>query len=208
MVSLLFGAPLNWPTAVAITPRAQQRKDNGFAAMTLPECLANLEQELTDFQCKATLYLDIEQPLVDRLRKKVGSRTGAALNIRMHGSEYIITCDRWLQMEHNIYSIYLTLRQWLNMERWGIGTLPQLLHGFNSAVLREQSAVPMGTDIPECMEEMGLGATSTLDDAIAVYHRRAKSLAQDTQSLARLNILMEEIRSYFATRSKQGGDGK
>ncbi len=201
MSNLRFEAPLVWPAAIPSIPRNQQRNDHNFAPLTLETSIAYLEEELNDIPCKATLFLDIEQPTVERLRKKVGSRTGASLQLRMEGREYALTCDRWQLVEHNIYALHLALRQWRNMERWGVGTLAQLLHGFESGVLQSVAGEAGGFTIPAWMEELGLGATSTLDDAIAIYHRRAKAISGNTEALMNLNILMDDVRAYFAHKT-------
>ncbi len=200
MSRLQFESPLAWPEGLEVTPRAQQQGDHGFSAqMTLAESINYLDEEAGAIASKATLYLDIANPTQDRTRRKVGSRTGACLSLRIDGLDYVLACDRWQQVEHNIYALHLALRQWRNMERWGLGSLQQLLSGFctrSYAGERKRNAA----GVTPWMEELGLGPTSTLDDAIAVYHRRAKQNAQDTEALSRLNILMEEARAYFAPK--------
>lgn len=200
MPTLTFKAPLIWPEGLPATPRTSQRNDHGFSPMTLAEAVAYLEEELQDLTlANATLYLDTEQPLVDRLRKKVGSRTGACLQFRLLNKAYVLTCDRWQLTEHNVYALHLAFRHWRNIERWGVGTLPMLLSGFEVDRVHEATEEQAQTVEP-WMNQMGLGPTSTLEDAIAIYHRRAKMLAHNSEELTKLNILMEEIRAYFASK--------
>jgi hypothetical protein len=184
---------------MAETPRGSQRSDHGFPpSLTLGESIGYLEQEISELHASGTLSLDVEQPLIERLRKKVGSRTGACLQLKHHGRNYALACDRWLAPEHNIYALHLALRQWRNMERWGIGNMPVLLEGFApdhaTAVTGRTGA------LQSWMEAMGLGPTATLDDAVAVYHRRAKQTSHDSEALTRLNLMMDEARAYFAGR--------
>ncbi len=204
MASIRFSAPLNWPEWMPSTPRANQRTDRSFAPpMTLEESIGFLEEEIKAIGCNATLSLDIDQPLLERLRKKVGSRTGVCLQLRYQNTNYVLACDAWQSIEHNMYALHLALRQWRNMERWGIAPLPVLLKGFEPGVHVGSSAAAAAPewDMPGWMEHLGLGPTATLDDAQAVYHRRAKQFSQDTEVLTKLNITMEEARAHFAGKA-------
>ncbi len=201
-MTLRYSAPLAWPEWIPVTPRASQRTDRNFAPpMKLEESITYLETEVQAIQCNAVLSLDIDQPLAERQRKKIGTRTGAALQLRFPHGNYVIACDTWLTLEHNIYALHLAIRQWRNMERWGVGTLPVLLKGFEPGVQTSTIARTPQWDLPEWMEKLGLGPTATLDDAQAIYHKRAKHLANNSDELSKLNILMEEVRAHFAKRA-------
>lgn len=202
MVHLTFEAPLEWPKDIRPTPRASQRNDHGFAPhILLAQSINYLEQELEALKANGKLLLDIEQPLIDRLRKTIGNRTGACLQFRYRSKGYVLACDRWDTVEHNVYALHLALRHWRNLERWGIGELPRLMYGFEDSVMGIGAIQDSyDTKLLSWMEVLGLGPTCTLDDAIAVYHRRAKQVADDTQALTRLNMLMDEVRVYFNGR--------
>src|SRR5258706_6483281 len=168
---LSFESPLSWPEDMPATPLAQRRSDHGFPPqMSFAESVGFLEQELKEMQTgAATLFLDVAQPLSDRLRKKVGSRTGACLHFKYGERNYALACDLWQGMEHNIYALHLPLRQWRNMERWGVGTLPVLMHGFEAG----RSFGPGGSPGPAPgMGFLRLGPAAPPGDAPAVYHRR------------------------------------
>jgi len=200
---LYFKSPLSWPESIPVTAKMQQRSDNGFSAdMSLTDAINFLKEEIEATGINhAVLYLDVEQPQVERLRKKVGSRTGACLHLKYRDKGYIITCDRWQKMEHNIYAMHLAVRQWLNMQRWGIGWLSMLMAGFEIEAGYDINDAPTeGLDIAECLKSFGLGSTATLDDATAIYHRRAKTLAHDNEKLVKLNLQMDEIRIYFQNK--------
>lgn len=204
MPVIRFASPLTWPDNVAVTPRTLQRTDNGFSPqMTLAEAINYLDDELKEIQpAMAVLSLDVDQPLVDRLRKKVGSRTGACLHFKYQNRPYVLTCDRWMAVEHNVYALHLVFRQWHNMVRWGVGSMAQLLGGFEANRMPlEEVIAPAASALPQWMQALGLGPTATLDDAVAVYHRRAKTVAHDDDALTHLNIVMEDARSFFAGRS-------
>lgn len=203
---LHYKSPLSWPDSIPVTPLMQQRSDNGFSTeMTLTDAINFLKSEIESIGIgQAVLYLDIEQPQVERLRKKVGSRTGACLHIKYRDKSYIITCDRWQRLEHNIYAMHLVLRQWCNMERWGIGSLSTLMAGFEIDYADDMTiSSVISENIVECLKTFGLGITATLEDATAIYHRRAKALADDNEKLVQLNLKMDEIRSYFLNKESE-----
>lgn len=205
---LHFKAPLSWPDSIPVTSLMQQRSDNGFSPdIPLTDAVNFLKEEIDAAGIgQAVLYTDYEQPHVERLRKKVGSRTGACLHIKYRERGYIITCDRWQRLEHNIYAMHLAIRQWCNMERWGIGSLSSLMAGFEVDRAPESSSADGEQEnIAECLKEFGLGSNATLEDATAIYHRRAKTLADDNDKLVKLNLKMDEIRTYFAGKEEQSG---
>ncbi len=198
---ITYKSPLNWPNAIPVTPLTNQRSDSGFsAALTLTDALNFLDDEVKAAGIKqAVLYLDVEQAGVERLRKKVGSRTGVCLHIKYRDRGYILTCDKWNKLEHNIYALHLVIRQWCNMEKWGVGNLSMLMAGFEAD--RAPEIVGVSENIAECLKIFGLGSTATLDDATAIYHRRAKAIATDSDELVKLNQMMDEIRNYFSDKA-------
>ena len=204
---LHFRSPLRWPDSIAVTPFAKQSNDNGFSPnMSLTDAINFLKEEIEALGIgQATLYTDFEQPHVERLRKKVGGRTGACLYIGYRDHNYIITCDRWQRLEHNIYAMHLVLRQWSNMPRWGIGNLSTLMAGFEVEYTPDSIDIFASGDgdIVECLKIFGLSSSATLDDATAIYHRRAKAIAHDNDALVQLNLQMDEIRSYFMNKETE-----
>lgn len=203
---LHYKSPLSWPDSIPVTPLMQQRNDNGFSAdMTLTDAINFLKSEIESAGIgQAVLYIDVEQPQVERLRKKVGSRTGACLHIKYREKSYIITCDRWQRLEHNIYAMHLVIRQWCNMERWGVGSFSTLMAGFEINYVDDATEANVLSDnIVECLKIFGLGITATLEDATAIYHRRAKTLAHDNEKLVQLNLKMDEIRNYFLGKESE-----
>ncbi len=200
---LYFKSPLSWPESIPVTSLMQQRSDNGFSPdIPLTDAVNFLKDEIDAAGINyAVLYTDYEQPNVDRLRRKVGSRTGACLHLKYRDRGYIITCDRWQRLEHNVYAMHLALRQWGNMEKWGIGNIASLMAGFEVDRPPESAGEERVVgSVAECLESFGLGANATLDDATAIYHRRAKALADDNEALVKLNLQMDEIRNYFQSK--------
>jgi hypothetical protein len=206
-------SPLKWPAHIPSTPLTKQQNDSGFSTnMTLDDALRFLDDELTAAGInQATLYTEIEQITAERLRKRLSSRSGVSLQLKLFDREYTITCDKWQRIEHNIYALHLTLRNFNNMEKWGLGSLNKLIAGFGTNRAsdwdKSKSSVEQparrADDMPDCLKEFGLGSTATLDDATAIYHRRAKSLPDDAESLVELNLIMDEIRAYFSSKKPE-----
>jgi len=198
-----YQAPLKWPDEIPATPLLKQRTDSGFSPnMTLTDAVSFLDEEVTAAGIgQAALYTDIEQINIERLRKKLGSRTGACLQYKYSDREYILTCDRWQKLEHNIYALQLAFRNWSSMEKWGIGSIAALMAGFE--IERSQEQVQEVEKLAYYLKEFGLGSTATLEDATAIYHRRAKAVAEDEEKLLKLNQMMEEIRKHFFDKSTE-----
>lgn len=205
MSTLRFESHLNWPDWLPVTSRVNQRGDHGLTAdITLTDSIGYLQQELQDMPASGVLSLDMDQPLVERLRRKTGSRSGVALTLRYNERSYTLACDKWLTLEHNIYALHIALRQWRSIERWGVAPMGVLLYGFQGSGLNTadmQTAASVSESNHHWMAALGLGPTATLEDAIAVYHRRAKQAAQDSDTLAKLNIVIEDARNYFASKA-------
>ncbi len=204
MAQLSFDSPLKWPSSYAITPRMRQRSDSGFSSsMTLEEALQFLNEEITAFDPQAALLsTDIENIHNPRNRHPLGTRSGVCLHMKLGNRSYIFACDRWQKLEHNLYVLHLTLRQLRNMDKWGIASLEEMLKPFEAGgrekfLAREESASEPGS---EWMHVMGLGPTATLEDAVAIYHRRAKRIGNtDSEALSQLNAAMNEARQALKT---------
>ena len=210
-------SPLKWPVHIPITPLQKQRSDNGFSpTMTLTDALRFLDEEVTASGVRqATLYTEFEQINVERLRKRISSKSGVSLQVKIFDREYTITCDQWQRVEHNVYALHLAFRSWCNMEKWGLGSLNKLIAGFGtnrtsdwdkSKATAVAQPARRADDMPDCLKEFGLGNTATLEDATAIYHRRAKTFATDEENLVKLNALMDEIREYFEKNNGKQAD--
>lgn len=206
MAHLTYDAPLQWPENQPATPRARLRADSGFSpSMTLDEAVRFLTEEVNALDPQqAVLSTDIVNIATPRNRQALGSRTGAALSIKLQGRVYSFACDRWEKLEHNLYVLHLTLRQLRNMEKWGVASLADLLEPFSTRREKTVShaetvsaSVQETAETADWMRILGLGSTATLEDAVAVYHRRAKRISSDSDALQSLNEAMNEARKHL-----------
>lgn len=200
--------PVQWPAHSARTQKWERSVNPSFkAGMTLQEAAELLKEEATALGGGiVTLSTDIEHLDNPRAMRSVGYDAGAVIKILLDGKTYDLACDRWVQLEHNIYALSLALRNIRSMQQWGVGTLHHLLGGFTG-----QAAAAMAAQKPANPESaaraapaledwrllLGLGPTATLEDAHAVYRRRAKNASNDEQELMRLNLAMDAAAKAF-----------
>src|SRR5690606_20014849 len=111
------------------------------------------------------------------------SDNGACLHLTLNGQQYRLACDRWSPVEQNIYALHLALRNLRNIVQWGVGNIEIAFCGFNPMIQKSVGAggatqnAASGSTLEDWRLTLGLGPTATLDDAQAVYRRRAKSVA-------------------------------
>jgi hypothetical protein len=205
MASLSFTHPLQWPNGFPRTQKWEKSVNPSFkVGLSIQEALTFLYEELKELNVsKATLctdYENIEQP---RGIRRVGSDDGAALAIEMNGQSYRMACDRWVGVEQNVYALHLALRSLRNIVLWGVGNLEDVFGGYTPAALQARQASRSGTNsTAPGMEEwrlvLGLGPTATIEDAQAVYRRRAKTLADKPDELMKLNLAMDAASKALA----------
>lgn len=189
--------PLHWPNNYPRTPQWDKGTNSSFkAGMPMNEAMNFLKEELQAINPQtATLLTDYENLETPRLMRKVGNDQGVALKLRIDNKQYELACDRWLQLEHNIYALHLALRSLRGIVEWGVGSYAQVLGGYAVG-----GATPMmaaggeggGMQMEEWRLTLGLGPSATLEDASAVYRRRAKIVAGDQEELTKLNLAMDE----------------
>ena len=202
MITLNFAHPLQWPNGYPRTEMWAKSVNTTFKnGMTMQEALTFLYDELQELKVtKATLYTDYENIEKPRSIRRIGSDNGACLHIELNGQQYRLACDRWSPVEQNIYALHLALRNLRSIAQWGVGHVENAFGGYSPAfqhMLRGGTPAANGngsageSTLEDWRLTLGLGPTATLDDAQAVYRRRAKSLADRPDELMRLNLAMD-----------------
>ncbi|MCH2546066.1 MAG: hypothetical protein MK052_00435 [Alphaproteobacteria bacterium] len=200
MVNMKFSHPLQWPNGFPRTEKWEKSINNSFkVGLTLQEALTFVYDELNELGAKkATLFTDYENVEQPRSVRRVGSDNGAALSFEYNEQVYRMACDRWVNLEQNIYAIHLAIRNMRHIVLWGVGNVENVFGGYSTKA--QQSAQPRSgaTNAKTAHTtdgwrlELGLGPTATLDDAQAVYRRRAKNFANNQEELMKLNLAMDE----------------
>lgn len=206
MVALNFSHPLQWPSGYPRTEIWAKSINTTFKnGMTMQEALTFLYEELQQLGVKkATLFTDYENIEKPRSIRRIGSDNGATLQLELDGRQYRLACDRWAPIEQNIYALHLALRNLRSIVQWGVGNVENVFGGYcasvqnmihGSGAVNGASTHGAPTANAAALDEwrlaLGLGPTATLDDAQAVYRRRAKSLADKPDELMRLNLAMD-----------------
>ena len=191
--------PLKYPPRWVPTPQNSRSQKNNFPrSLTLAEAIRYLEEEVRTWKAYlTTVYSSYQYLNNERLRKKIANDSGVSVSIKIGLTFYHITCDKWYLIEHNIYAIHLALRAMRNIEEWGIASKESLLGLSAPAPTREMAEAAHDVQLPEWMTALGLGPTATIEDANAVYRRRAKMFVEDEEGLLGLNNAMDEARKHL-----------
>lgn len=198
MTDLKFAHPVQWPSDQQLTPKYEKSINRSFSAgMSVAEAIGFLQEEvkaLGDVK-EAVLYTDFEDIDKPARTRRVGHDNAAIIRLKMASGSYRLACDRWATTEQNIYALHLGIRNIRSNVGFGVGDLAKALGGYAvsvSTVAGAGAAVASGKPLEEWRLLLGLGHTATLDDAHAVYRRRAKSAANDQDELVRLNLAMDQ----------------
>ena len=207
MVEIRFECPLSLPEGWLITPVGQKSNQHNFAqSMTMTEAVTYLYEEAQQLDVGLVkIYSNFQQLNNERSRKQIAQGNGFAIEVKFPSGVAHLACDKWMAAEHNAYALSLALRNLRQFEKWGIATtefmftpfMPrlQLKGGDFSAHAAHEAG---GVELPEWMTALGLGPTSTIEDANAIYRRRAKLLANDEQALLELNTAMDAARKRLS----------
>ena len=147
-----------------------------------------------------TNAMNVNSPMPSQFMAK---NPGVCLRLTIQNEQYLLACDRWAKLSHNIYSLHLAIRYFRQLEEWGIGSLQYLLAGFNtrySAIVSgQQVAGDYATGAGDAWREFfGLGPNATLDDANAIYRHRAKAIGEsDPEKLQQLNLAIQQARQVL-----------
>ncbi len=203
MPDIRYEYPVKFPHGWTPTPPSGRIFNTGFPrTLVLNEAIRYLEEEIRHYPFTAAIvYTNFQHLTNERLRKKVGNDTAAVtLAIKAYGREHMIACDHWQTLDHNMYAIHLALRAMRNFEEWGVATQSYALSLFSGNITMKDIAHELDEDgygLPGWMMALGLGPTASIEDANAVYRRRAKELAHDEDALLELNQAIEEARRHL-----------
>ncbi len=204
MTELQLDSPLKWPAHILQTERLRRGVNHQFQqGMGEQEAVAFLQDEISrtagissaKLTCNA---LNINSPMPTQYLSK---HPGASVILRIDNQTSTLCCDRWQSLAHNIYALHLAVRQFRQMEEWGIGNLAVLLHGFTESAKASaaSASTSSGNGAPHHWQQiLGLGAGATLEEANAVYRTRAKAISEDSpEELQTLNLAIAEARKHF-----------
>jgi hypothetical protein len=203
MAMLQISTPLRWPDFITPTER-MYRLNHPQLQMNMQEteAVAFVEDEInrTYAITSASLSCDAENITSTAPTHYLTKNTGAALEIVLESGRYVIACDRWVNLAHNIYSLHLVVKHFRTLEEAGIGSLPFLLQPFRkagAAAAQAKEAEMLG--MKDWQKVLGLGPTTTLEIANAAYRVIAKNIAEsDPEGLRQLNIAIQQARQELS----------
>lgn len=195
MIDLKFSHPVQWPSDQQLTPKYEKSINRSFnAGMSVAEAIGFLQEEVNAFDGvkEAVLFTDFEDIDKPARTRRVGHDNAAMIRLKLASGTYRLACDRWVSVEQNIYALHLGLRNIRSNVSFGVGDVAKALGGYALTLAATGSSAGVTKVLEEWRLVLGLGHTATLDDAHAVYRRRAKSAANDQDELVRLNLAMDE----------------
>lgn len=197
MTDLKFAHPIQWPSDQQLTQKYEKSINRSFSAgMSTAEAIGFLQEEVNALGGvkEAVLFTDFEDIDKPSRTRRVGHDNAAVVRLKVGNGTYRLACDRWVSVEQNIYALHLGLRNIRSNVGFGVGDIAKALGGYGiiAASGAASSGNPSGKSLEEWRLVLGLGHTATLDDAHAVYRRRAKTAANDQDELVRLNLAMDE----------------
>ncbi len=202
-MEIRYEYPPKMPPGWHATPlNSRAHHHNSFSrTLAISEAARYLEDEILALRpTAATVYSAYQHLNNDRLRKKMGHDTAVSVGLKLGGKSHLIACDKWFLIEHNLYALHLSLRAVRSIEDWGAASALRMLSVFSPQIEtrdREVHESIVMQDVPEWMMKLGLGPTATLEDANAVYRRRAKLVGNDEEALLLLNGAMDDARKHL-----------
>jgi DnaJ domain len=134
--------PLTWPMN---HPRAKHRRSAAFGKrkakdgygmrpITIAEAVKELGEQVRLIGGKRlTISTNLELRPRDGLpysQQRKPNDPGAAVYFFRNDKPFVLACDAWDIVEHNIYAISMHLEALRGQERWGVGSLEQSLSGY------------------------------------------------------------------------------
>lgn len=194
---IFYESPLRLPKGWTPSQSMARLLPSSFNIKTsVMDALRFLEDEIKMLGAsKGVITSNYENLNSDRVRKKLIGSSGASIIVRIGSQEAHLACDKWADVQQNLYALHLALRNLRLMEEWGVAATYRMLTFFAS----DKAHTPMSgaaneMGLPAWMQTLGLGPTATLEDANAVYRRRAKGLTDDSEALLTLNTAIDEAR--------------
>ncbi len=111
--------PLHWPPG---WPRTQYPKRSQFGSHTLHKTVLYLRDELRRLGAKNVVIstnIPIKMDGDPYSRYKTPDDKGVAVYFTLNGEPECFPCDRWDQVEHNIWAVVKTIEALRGLERWG-----------------------------------------------------------------------------------------
>ncbi len=124
--------PLAWPVGWT---RTEYRRTAKFGAKSVAGATMDLLHELRLLGVGAddvVVSTNVELRLdgLPRSNQAAPRDPGAAVYFLRKKMPFVLACDRWHRVEHNLYAIAKHVEAMRGMDRWGVGSLEQAFTGY------------------------------------------------------------------------------
>lgn len=184
--------PLQWPKG---RERTKSRTQSRFGDKTIASALRPLKEELERLRAQ---YVVISTNVPVKANGDPYSDPGrmpdpgVAVYIRLKDKPYVLSCDRWVSVEENLYAIAKHIEALRGMERWGVASLEQTFAGFKELTATAGEGEDPWTVLG--MEPMGgnLSRPAAEAEVMAAHRRLARTAHPDAggsvDQMSRINV--------------------
>jgi len=182
--------PLTWP---ATWPRTKphHRKNALFADRSIAKAVQFVLDELRLLGARNPILstnLQLRQDGLPKSAQRNPSDPGVAVYFVLKNQPHVLACDRWLQVEDNLWAIGKHIEAIRGQQRWGVGTIDQAFAGY-AALPAPKSA---------WWEILGVSQAASQDEIRSAYHRLAAIHHPDVggthEEMERINAAYEQAQ--------------
>ncbi len=174
--------PLYWPISQQRTkPGTRKRAQFGTASRhtesgwipgrkhTIAEGARALEQEIRRMNGRDIIIstnLKVKADGFPYSNQRKPEDPGVAVYFKWNKRDLVFACDKWIDIEDNLWAIYKHIEALRGQERWGVGSLDQAFAGY--AALPDPTA-------RQWWEVLGVEPRATNEEIRQAYFRLAKA---------------------------------
>lgn len=164
--------PLHWPTGWKRCkhPRGSQFAKTATIAVATDEVLHELEM-LGATSAVISTNVAVRLDGLPRSDQKAPEDSGVAVYYDMRigrevSTPFVLACDKWNKVAHNLRAVAHHIRALRGMDRWGVGSVEKAFAGYK--------ALPEAKPRPSCWKVLGMGGPpAAADRVIAALEIRA-----------------------------------
>jgi hypothetical protein len=193
--------PLHWPMGWKRTqfPGFSKFGDRGKGT-TMGRALDFLQGELRRLYAKdPVISTNVRARLDGRpyANEPIPRDRGAAVYFTLKKRRVVLACDKWNQVQDNLWAIAKHIEAMRGQERWGVGSIDQAFAGY---MLVEKTG-------PDCWETLGVVPQASVGEIMAAYRVRAKRAHPDMEGGSHeLMMALNEAKDIaIATAKARGG---
>lgn len=98
-------------------------------------------------------------------RPKEPDDPGVAVYFKIKDKNYVLCCNRWLKVRHNLRAIGLHIAAMCGIERWGMGSVEQAFAGYQALPPQQEK---------KWWDVLGVSPRTTEDEVKEAYRKLAR----------------------------------